>query len=208
MSKLTVAFDIDGILASFTKGFIRVVNDIYPEKDLPHDYQPNTWSYDEVLDAWEFKQAWNKVLSTPFFWEDLAPYSANVKLLSKFLLTYHREFDSYFITSRVNTQGDSAFAQTSRWLLDYDLLTFSTSLLVVTDATEKYHILRGLGIHAVVDDYLPTIIRANEIPRLHAFLYDRPWNKADRPENLKVVLSLQEYLDNLLRLRENNNGNS
>ena len=202
MSKLAVAFDIDGVLSRFTDGFIQAVNAVFPKKNLSPNYQPDSWGYEAVLSRDEFNEAWEKATSTSFFWENLIPYRANVTALQKFLLTYHREFDVYYITSRVDTPGDSAFAQTSRWLLDHDLLLFNTSLLVVHDAAEKYHILRGLKIRAVVDDYLPTIIKANEVPGLHAFLYDRPWNKADRPENLKVVLTLQEYLNELLRLRE------
>jgi 5'(3')-deoxyribonucleotidase len=207
MSKLTVAFDIDGVLACFGKGFVQVVNSLYPKKNLPLNYEPNSWFYEDVLTKEEMDAGWNKAISTPFFWENLDPYITNVKVLREFLMTYHREFDAYYVTSRVNTPGDSAFAQTSRWLLDMDILNFNTSLLVVSKAGDKLPIFRGLDIKAVVDDYLPTAIAANEIPGLTSFLYDRPWNKTDRPENLKVVLTLQEYLDNLLRLRENNDGN-
>jgi 5'(3')-deoxyribonucleotidase len=208
MSKLTVAFDIDGVLARFGKGFVQAVNSLYPKKNLPLDYEPTSWFYEEVLTKEEMDAGWNKAISTPFFWENLDSYTANVSLLKKFLLTYHRDFDVYYTTSRVNTPGDSAFAQTSRWLLYRGLLTANTSLLVVHDPKEKLPIFRGLNIKAVVDDYLPTAVAANEIPGLTSFLYDRPWNKTNRPENLKVVLTLQEYLDNLLRLRENNDGNS
>jgi 5'(3')-deoxyribonucleotidase len=204
MSKVTVAFDIDGVLARFGKAYVQTVNGIFPEKNLPEDYQPSTWFYEDVLTHEEMTTAWDAAINTPYFWRRLASYEDNVKALISFLHTFHSEFVVYYITSRVDTPGKSAFAQTSEWLISRDLMMYNTSLLVVPESKEKIPIIKALRIQASVDDYLPTAVAANEIPEHQSFLYDRPWNKADRPEGLKVVLNLQEYLNNLLSLRENN----
>lgn len=198
--KTIISFDIDGVLARFGRGFVRSINKLYPHKNVPLDYEPSSWFYTELLSESELKAAWEETISTKNLWRNLDAYEGNVAVLSRFLHNTHKFFDVYYITSRVDTPGNSAFSQTSEWLIDHDLLLYNTSLLVVKEAKEKQAILRALHIEASVDDYLPTAIASNEIEGHKSFLYDRPWNRIGRPENLRVVSNLEGYLKEVQKL--------
>lgn len=200
--KTIISFDIDGVLARFGRGFVKSINRLFPEKNLSLDYEPASWFYTEVLNPEEMKQAWEATIATRNLWKNLDSYEENVEALARFVHREHKNFDVYFITSRVDTPGDSAFSQTAHWLLERDLMLYNTSLLVVKEAKEKQAILRALHIEASVDDYLPTAISSNEIEGHQSFLYNRPWNVDGRPENLRVVSNLESYLEEVIKLHE------
>lgn len=200
--KSIISIDIDGVLARFGRGFVKVVNRLYPEKNLPKDYEPSTWFYTDALTSEEMKQSWDATIATKNLWLGLAPYEANATALAKFLHDEHKNFDVYYITSRPETPGDSSLGQTAKWLIKHDLLMYNTSLLVVKEAKEKQALLRALHIEASVDDYLPTAISSSELAGHKSFLYNRPWNVEGRPENLKVVSDLESYLNEVIQLHE------
>lgn len=191
--KKIVSFDIDGVLAQFVPGFIKAVKKVFPDKQIPKNYQPSRWEFSDILTPEEFPSAWKEAVNTNNFWSTLEPYEDNVESMKRFIASQHDRFDVYYITSRVDTPGDSAFSQTSKWLIENDLLWYNTSLLVVKKAEDKIPILRGLRIDASIDDYLPTVVSSSGVSGHEAFLYDRPWNQENRPENLKVVSNLEEY---------------
>jgi len=203
MNKTIISFDIDGVLAQFGREFTKAIRAEFPQKEVPYDFEPTTWEYTDVLTADEFPLVWQRTIRTPRLWENMLPYAENVEALAGFISREHNNFDIYYITSRVDTPGDSAFSQTSRWLMDHDLLWYNTSLLVVKKADQKIPIIRGLEIEASVDDHLPTVIAASKVPGHKAFVYSRPWNKQGRPDGLNTVSNLQEYLTEMVKLREN-----
>ena len=200
--KTIISFDIDGVLANFVQGFVKTVNKVFPEKNAPKDYQPDGWNFPGLVTPEEMKEAWDALVATPNLWLNLKTYFENVAALSRFLQAEHKNFDVYYITSRVDTPGDSALSQTSKWLIKYNLLMYNTSLLVVKEAKDKQALLRALHVEASVDDYLPTAISSNELPRHKSFLYHRPWNAEGRPENLRVVSNLESYLNEVIELHQ------
>ena len=193
--KTIVSFDIDGVLARFDKAFVGIINDLF-DRNLPSDYQPDSWEYEEVLSPAEMSLAFNKIKQTKNFWRSLDSYQENIDSLVRFLHEEYKQFDVYYITSRMDTLGESAFGQTAEWLIDRDLLLYNTSLLVVRDPKEKNHILRGLNVKASLDDYLPTVIQANGIHDHQAFLLNRSWNQ-NKPYEIKAVDTVQEYISEL-----------
>lgn len=200
--KTIISFDIDGVLAQFVSGFVEVVNRVFPEKLVPNTYSPNDWNFPDILTSQEFPTAWSTAMSTHNFWHRLAAYQANVNALEYFIWSEQRHFDIYYLTSRVDTLGDSAFVQTSRWLSERNLVGHNTSLIVVKNAKEKIPVIKSLEIQASVDDYLPTIVASSEISGHKAFLCDRSWNREGRPDELSVVSDLNGYLTELVNYKE------
>jgi 5'(3')-deoxyribonucleotidase len=194
--KTTISFDIDGVLARFDKAFVAVINDLF-DKNLPADYSPNSWEYSEVLTLDEMDQAFKKIKTIRNFWHKLEHYDKNIDSLQRFLHDECHHYDVYYITSRMDTEGESALGQTAEWLIDRDLLLYNTSLLVVRDPKEKNHILRGLNVKFSIDDYLPTVIQSAAIPNHQAYLLNRSWNRTGRPDDVPVVNTVREYLEEI-----------
>lgn len=202
MQKTTISIDIDGVLANFDQGFVKLVNKEFPEKNIPADFSTEHWDYRQILSPEEFKNVWPKLVTdTKRFWETLNPYEDNVKALARFIPRNHKYFDIYFVTARLNTAGDSAFSQTAKWLIAQHLSWYNTSLIVVKKAADKVGLLDTLGAQYSIDDYLPTVTSLErELPEHVAYLYDRPWNREGRPQlekALNVASDLQEWLDML-----------
>ena len=194
--KTIISFDIDGVLARFDRAFVALINDLF-DKNLALDYQPNSWEYEEVLTPAEMSQAFNRIKNQKNFWRNLKGYDNNIDSLQRFLHDEHKFFDVYYVTSRMDTEGESAFGQTARWLINYNLLLYNTSLLVVRDPGQKNHILRGLNVKCSIDDYLPTVIQSMAISDHQAYLLDRPWNQKNRPHDIKVVESVRQYIEEI-----------
>ena len=197
--KTIISIDIDGVLARFDKAFVEVVNDLF-NKNLPVDYEPKDWEYSEVLTPDEMSLAFQKIKTIRNFWHKLEGYTNNIDSLQRFLHDECRHYDVYYITSRMDTEGESAFGQTAEWLIERNLLLYNTSLLVVGNPKEKQNILKSLNVKTSLDDYLPTVIQADGIPGHQAFLLDRTWNR-NRPAGLKVVNSVREYIEEVRHSR-------
>lgn len=191
----TISVDLDGVVAQFVPPFVQVINKLFPEKALPANFQPNDWLFSEVLHEDELKQALKETFNIPYFWGTVAPYQSNLEALEKNV--WDVRFNIYYVTARAETPGDSAIELTSRWLRNHFVKPYNAQVVLVKDAKDKLAIMRGLGIQASIDDYLPTVVACNELPNHDAYLLDRPWNRKDRPADLKVVSNLEEYFSEI-----------
>lgn len=192
----TISVDIDGVLAQFARAFVGVVKSLYPEKNLSSDFEPNDWFYAEILNEAECKEALHAVFNVPYLWSGLEPYQDNLTALQRFVGSNELSsaFNLYYVTARAETPGDSAVELTSRWLHRHFIKPYNAQVVVVKDPKDKIAVMRGLKIEASIDDYLPTVVACQELPGHRAYLLDRPWNRSNRPAGLRVVSSLQEYL--------------
>jgi 5'(3')-deoxyribonucleotidase len=187
-----IGVDVDGILANFGRGFVQVVNEVFPEKKVLLDFEPNSWGYDEILTAEEMDKAWEFLKTVPDFWYRLPSYPENVRALDK--AQAYDNLDIYCITSRVETIGTSALRQTMDWLSVE--MCGAVSTIVVKFPSEKIRLLKAIGACAFVDDKLETAIDIDHHSKnCQSFLLDRPWNRVGRPSDLKVVSNLDEYLN-------------
>lgn len=193
-----ISIDIDGVLAHFTRGFIDIINKIYPEKNVPTTFEPNDWDHSEILAPGEAGKLWEEIKNTRDFWADLPSYSENVRALEDFLSDQSARFCVYYVTSRMDTAGGTAVAQTNEWLASRGLLRVDCSLIAVRDPKEKLHMLKGIGAAYSIDDYAPTVEMCQEIPNHEAWLLDRPWNR-NVTKIRNITPSLESFLARVAR---------
>lgn len=198
-NKLVLSIDMDGVLSHFTHGFVRIINRVYPEKNLPDDFEPVDWAYSSVLQPDEFHALWEELKGTKNFWQNLPQYPENTRPLAYFLDETRRQCNVYYITSRMDTKGGTALVQTKNWLRERSLFLDNCSLIIVRDPKEKQTMLKGVGAAYSIDDYLPTVVAAQAIPDHEAWLMHRMWNSEDRPEGMKVASVFTDYLNAILR---------
>ena len=184
--------DLDGCLSNFNQAFVRLLAAQYPNR-IPVDFVPTDWWYSTSgLTQEEVKNGLQLAFATDNFWRDLRPYGVNVQILKDWL-AQNKTADVIYITSRHSTSKVSAQQQTRDWLLRWELLLPNTTFVVVEKAEYKVGVGEAMGIERYIDDHLGTILSFNA-SRTQGTLLDRPWNRTDRPSNIRVVTSLADWL--------------
>lgn len=188
------AVDIDGVLANFTARIAAVANTIWPGR-LRENFVPRDWNYTGIFTKEEWVQVWNQIKITPRFWFDAPPLSGVEELWHYFGQPKNMKDEVFFITSRVATIGNSPLVQSAEWLSGYGLWPRRglSVVLTVADPEYKQNLFQGLGLQFMLDDYAPTVEQLNKIDRMHAFVFDQPWNRYAR--DLPRVCSVTEYLE-------------
>ena len=193
---LRLACDIDGVLARFDEAFIRIINELYPEKALPATHAPYHWD-DWGLTDDETSRVWRRIKATPNFWTTLRPYHGAIEDLSTFLSFQTSPMEFYYVTSRVQTCGDSALDQTRWWLEDQCRGLERYPVIVVERGNDKAKLYKVLGIQYSVDDNYDNFSNAFGLPKHESYLYSRSWN-SERPDFGRRVSTLNEYFEKVL----------
>jgi hypothetical protein len=191
---MKIFFDIDGVLADFTGNLALVANELWPGK-IPPKYSPSDWDYSGVLTKPEWNQVWDKIKTIPNFWYRSEPIRDNVEKLSKWLRQTNHEI--FFITSRMDTGGTGAKAQTLLWLHNHKLCPDGAAetyprIIVVSHAYEKAEYIEKHRIDFGIDDYPPTVSALNNISGHKCYLLDATWNQDSSEPRVE---SVQEFLD-------------
>ena len=185
--------DLDGVLADFGKQVIKTANEMWPGK-MPLDYLPQQWSYTDIFTKEEFSKLWEQIRLTDDFWQEEQPYYHAVKSLQDFL-EYNKKADVYFITSRVETTGESVLRQCSFWLQTYQLWPRygHSTVIPVADPKYKLDIIAGLKLPFMLDDYDVTVEHLQKLDNCKTYLLDQPWNR--HAKNLPRLFSVADYLE-------------
>ena len=195
---MRLGFDLDGVFVDFNRGFAA----LFPDRRVPiglPDFPP-VWDWPQYYGATEEEvtAAWTQVHESRGFWLGLSGYSGISSLIGR-LIDLVWEHDLYFITSRT---GHRAKWQTERWLARQGM-NYPTVLLV-KDHRQKIHLIKGLALHAYIDDRLDTLEACAACnSRTKYFLMERPWNKTTpdayfvRELWLSNVLSVHQMLDQI-----------
>lgn len=192
MSKL--GFDIDGVLAGFSKGYEDLCIELTGEnlfKVRFPDFQP-TWhfpefyGYSKELMDYKTGPVWTEIRNRPYFWYSL-PDMPESQWFSAWYREHAREHDIYFITDR---PGKTAKRQTEQWLAERDVL-YPTVII----SHGKGDAVSALGLDFYVDDKGENIQDVQKkAPKCTSVLLHRPYNedvRVDRRvERLEEALAL------------------
>lgn len=183
---MTLAFDIDGCLANFTKGYAKLLIkvsgvDLFPPNwkgdDDPHF--PTTWFWERAMGygQWE-KAVWKEhILVDGKFWEKLPPLPGTPETLARINELAKAGHNIYFVTHRM---GVEAKQQTERWLYKYGI-NYPTVLL----SGDKLPLIKSLEVDAFIDDKPSTVNTvAVDNPQRRTFVKDAPYNRGMTPANL------------------------
>lgn len=188
-----ISFDLDGVLANFTRSFTRVANRLFgtPVSDMAAQQH---WMFEDVpelgLDKAKCDAVWKIIKESKGFWANLDPFNASI------MFTIENIKNKVFITNRlgIDPQAQSEFFL-RRWGV--------TDAKVIV-AKEKGPIAVAENVVAHIDDYYPncTDIKA-AVPGAYVALLYTPYNKIHHAAWLgaTTVKNKATWLD-YLRMRE------
>jgi FMN phosphatase YigB (HAD superfamily) len=161
--RMRLAFDLDGTLADMQAALAREARELFPHvhpANLPRSTAPEgtpvsagqesaeTPPVDDMsLTARQQRELWNAVRARENFWETLDEIEPGV-LARLASLARDRKWEVIFLTSRPETSGDCAQAQSHRWLIAHGFPT--PSVFVVHGSRGR--IAAALNLDVLVDD--------------------------------------------------------
>jgi len=189
MSKV-ISFDVDGVLANFTRGFTRVARRLHGTP-VGTEGSQYAWMFEDVqelcLDTLKCDAAWEVIWSDPTFWEDLDPLNPSVMHLIDELKT------TVFITNR---KGPAVDFQTRRFLSKWGV--HYPNVIV---AEKKGPVAKELGIVAHIDDYFKNCLDIKEaVPDCYTAMLATPYNTMHRDtvraKGINIVMSVDHFIHN------------
>jgi uncharacterized HAD superfamily protein len=191
MPRLKVGIALDGVLADFIKEFVSLLNEMYglPEEGaLPTDWNLSNFG----LSKEQIAATWQRTLNTKNFHLSLPRYSSTLDLKK---LKSNKDFQLYFISTRLETVGLPADVQSIKWLQNKYEIDCPTVLLVGA----KGPIAKALELDAFIDDKPETCLDVWEATNCRVYLQDRPWNRWFDPAPIVRVPSIDDFVDRILR---------
>lgn len=189
---MIVGVDIDGILADFNTGYIKLLNTIRPDIKFPpvSPTYPNVWNYHYAAGVTkeEAAKSWALIREDTNFWFSLDPYPDAVSFLV-WLKSFSRKNDIYFVTDRA---GQTAKYQTERWL---HKAGFPEPTVLLSP--HKAMICKGLKANYYIDDKNENCQSvAAESSDTKVFMLKRGWNEPQ--EGVPVIDKLIEFQNKLV----------
>ena len=186
---MRIGFDVDGVLASFNDGFIKVLVETSGRNLFLEGYVPHTWHYAKAMGYTKVEEdaAWDAVHANPTFWQDLAPL-AGVEEFNAADGLFFPDVDIYFITKR---DSPTAKDQTELWMEEH--LDLMSPTVLVTG--EKGLACKILNLEVYIDDKVENAQAVlKESPQTRMYLLDRPWNRYALDAGWERVYSVEGML--------------
>lgn len=192
---LRIGCDIDGVLADFFASFLEAAAQVLP---------PARGGSVDDLDAFseaDRHKVWREIIQTPNWWLRLSPYEP-VEIARLYQLSRERKWEVFFMTTRVQTAGDSVQFQTQWWLEAQGFFLPS----VVTVPGSRGELANSLRIDLLLDDQMLNCAEVIGASKSKALLMHRTPKSSVREQatnaGIGVVESLAEAIEVLERLDE------
>lgn len=159
---MRLAFDLDGTVADMQGALAREARRLFPDvdpKSLPKsapdegDNGPEPKTSDDgrvsigYLSSWQQRTLWKTICEQQNWWESLDELERG-SLARLYRLVAERKWELMFVTSRPETRGDTAQAQSYRWLVAQGYKT--PSIFVVHGSRGR--LASALALDVLVDD--------------------------------------------------------
>jgi len=170
--EMKVIFDVDGVLANFSKGFHELTKKMYPKWEplYPPNEAPFWDDYCAPLEPNKESEVWNAIKKSPSFWKMLEPLATDEEFGCIERLSYQCEV--YFATHRV---GTAVKEQTEIWLQRQGILRNTVIVTPlkgqVADAIKATHLIDDKAGNAIYTAY--------HSPSTKSYILDKPYNRFD-----------------------------
>ena len=188
----TIVFDVDGVLADFSKTFTALGAQIFKTPQVS-DLTQVTWEYTDLMSAEQRTWVWKVLRETPEWWTTFSPLVSPEDFLRIEFLTVHNEV--YFVTNRFSNRRPPG-EQTLTWLKCQGI---SDPRVIVS--SRKGEIARAVKADYVLEDNWSNACAIHWMAEgCRTFLIKRGYNEEARkviPEGITVVESVGEFLDQI-----------
>lgn len=191
MYEQVISFDLDGVLANFTRAFTRIAHDLFGTPVGGEQSQQN-WMFEDFPELGLDRQQcaingpiWTKVKKSVTFWADLDPL--NVSIMSRINTIRNK----VFITNRpgVNPLEQSVYFL-EKWGIE-------DPYVIVAD--QKAPIAIEYNVVAHIDDYIKNVRELKDAKVRYTALYYAPYNKIHHEQwkesGGEIVLSVDHFID-------------
>jgi len=196
---LRIGFDLDGVVADFRTAFLDVAAKLLGRDAIQRPTAPMP-DFNAVSAA-DAKRVWRVITETPNWWLGLAPYEpAQIARLYQLMRRYRWEVS--FLTSRIQTTGDSVQFQSQAWLEAHGFYMPA----VVTVPGSRGEIANAMRLDIVIDDQLLNCLEVVGASQTKAILLlqvgDAELQKQATERGIGVVHRLEQAIEVLLHLQE------
>lgn len=190
----TVVFDLDGVLADFSKAFTLLASETFGTSQVS-DLTQVTWDYTEILNEDQREWVWELLKKTPEWWTTLSPLVGLDTFSRIEMLTDYNEM--YFVTNRFSSMRPPG-EQTVTWLKDWGII--NPRVIV---SSRKGEIARAIKADYVLEDNWGNACAIHWMAEgCQTFLIRRGYNQEARmiiPNGIAVVDSVDEFLNEVER---------
>lgn len=196
MKQPSIVFDVDGVLANFTKAFTTlryVLHGVGPVLDKD---EAATWDSCSRGASPENAKTWDHIMQAPYFWQEME--SAFQGAEAHGLAGLAVKSNLYFVTARA---GVNAKQQTERWINKYLCITYPTVVLT----KYKGDFCKTVDARYCIDDKADNASAVAWITqdKTKSYLLDRPYNRYDDTKigSSKVIRvhSIAEYINDIYK---------
>lgn len=174
-----VGFDVDGVLADFTSGYIAKLEKSGRRCTLGEGQDPHCWNWpvEYGFTKEDDDAAWRDIKQDPLFWASLKPMLEAHPAISVLKEMYNAGHEVYFITNRM---GIGPHMQTVMFLS-----ALGMPLPQVIICEKKGPLAEGLALTHFIDDKFEnvcdvaayTLDKKTKLPTCKVFLLNKAYNK-------------------------------
>lgn len=199
--KLTLGFDIDGVLADFTSGYRAALTAVSGrECGLAKGDDPPCWDWATEVGHTkeEDKAAWKLMLSDPEFWFRLSPTLEAAQALAMLTLAYTEGHTTYFITNRM---GVNPHIQTLGWLAQHGM---AYPQVIVQAKANKGELAYALKLTHFIDDKPENCFDVKQAhPACEVYLLKKRYNDTAEYRDLAakygitIITTIREFFESI-----------
>ncbi len=185
MAVLTVALDIDGVLANYNAGMASIARGLYGIELPVHPGDiPEYCHYSKVLGKERFAVVWDMATRNPHFLVDLPPLASPQEFAM--IESLNLIANVYFVTRRLAFGSKTI---TEQWLIHHGI-----SAPTVILSGDKGLIAKAVNANFILEDSADNVLSVRtQSPETQAYLMRYPYNTWAVKAATKCVTSVGEF---------------
>ena len=197
-----IGIDLDGVVANFAKAFSIYANKFYGCPIINHEKEILLWDWEKwyPISKEQVRVVWKLICETDNFWKKLEVLDRSDFDYMRDSLQSLKRANIYFITTRVESKGESVKKQSEEWLR----MNGWTNPTVIV-CKEKGKMAALLDLDFFIDDKTENIVDVKlAVPDCLVYARDVPHNHnceeiLGETEGYKRVTSTRQFADDIVK---------